>query len=174
MLAFILRRLFQAVIVSFASFLAWFWLLRRYLASPLGVFSFLTPVFGVVLGIWLLPMIVVAPAIAVAEGTTLRASLRRSQQLTRGRRLRTWVLVGIAFGFVLLTSPLIGLVVLLLTAKAFWVMNIVVGVVNAVTLPWLAAVLYLLYADLRLRADARDAADAVAGEARDGVDATGD
>jgi drug/metabolite transporter (DMT)-like permease len=45
---------FQAVVVSFASFLAWFWLLRRYLASRLGVFSFLTPVFGVVLGIWLL------------------------------------------------------------------------------------------------------------------------
>jgi drug/metabolite transporter (DMT)-like permease len=45
---------FQSVIVSFASFLVWFWLLRKYLASRLGVFSFTTPVFGVVLGIWLL------------------------------------------------------------------------------------------------------------------------
>lgn len=45
---------FQSVVVSFASFLVWFWLLRRYLASRLGVFSFMTPVFGVVLGIWLL------------------------------------------------------------------------------------------------------------------------
>lgn len=45
---------FQAIGVSFASFLVWFWLLRRYLASQLGVFSFLTPVFGVVLGAWLL------------------------------------------------------------------------------------------------------------------------
>ena len=45
---------FQSVIVSFASFLVWFWLLRRYLASRLGVLSFMTPVFGVVLGIWLL------------------------------------------------------------------------------------------------------------------------
>lgn len=45
---------FQSVVVSFASFLAWFWLLRHYLASRLGVFSFLTPVFGVLLGIWLL------------------------------------------------------------------------------------------------------------------------
>jgi drug/metabolite transporter (DMT)-like permease len=45
---------FQSVIVSFASFLVWFWLLRRYLASRLGVFSFMTPMFGVVLGIWLL------------------------------------------------------------------------------------------------------------------------
>ncbi len=45
---------FQTVIVSFASFLAWFWLLRHYLASRLGVLSFMTPVFGVVLGAWLL------------------------------------------------------------------------------------------------------------------------
>lgn len=45
---------FQSVVVSFASFLIWFWLLRRYLASRLGVLSFMTPVFGVALGIWLL------------------------------------------------------------------------------------------------------------------------
>ncbi len=45
---------FQTVIVTFASFLAWFWLLRRYLAFQLGVFSFLTPLLGVVLGVWLL------------------------------------------------------------------------------------------------------------------------
>lgn len=45
---------FQAVIVSFASFLAWFHLLRHYVASSLGIFSFMTPMFGVVLGAWLL------------------------------------------------------------------------------------------------------------------------
>jgi drug/metabolite transporter (DMT)-like permease len=46
--------MFQSVIVSFASFLAWCWLLRRYLASRLGVFSFLTPLLGVLLGAVLL------------------------------------------------------------------------------------------------------------------------
>ena len=46
--------LFQSLIVSFASFLVWFWLLRHYLASQLGVFSFLTPLFGVGFGVWLL------------------------------------------------------------------------------------------------------------------------
>lgn len=45
---------FQALVVSFASFLAWCWLLRRYLASQLGVFAFLTPLFGVLLGMALL------------------------------------------------------------------------------------------------------------------------
>jgi drug/metabolite transporter (DMT)-like permease len=37
---------FQVVIVAFASYLAWFWLLARYPASELSVFSFLTPLFG--------------------------------------------------------------------------------------------------------------------------------
>lgn len=45
---------FQTVIVTFASFLTWFWLLQRYLAWQLGVFSFITPLFGVLLGAWLL------------------------------------------------------------------------------------------------------------------------
>jgi drug/metabolite transporter (DMT)-like permease len=46
--------LFQGVVVSFASYLAWFWLLRRYLASRISVFSFMTPLFGVSFGVLLL------------------------------------------------------------------------------------------------------------------------
>ncbi|MFI8558988.1 DMT family transporter [Pseudomonas putida] len=46
--------LFQAVVVSFISYLTWFWLLRKYLASNLAVFSFITPLFGVTFGVLLL------------------------------------------------------------------------------------------------------------------------
>jgi drug/metabolite transporter (DMT)-like permease len=42
---------YQSVIVAFASYLAWFWLLTRYLAGRLSVFSFLTPLFGVAFGV---------------------------------------------------------------------------------------------------------------------------
>ncbi|MFM2320207.1 MAG: hypothetical protein RLZZ215_2828, partial [Pseudomonadota bacterium] len=38
---------FQGILVSFVSFLIWFALLRRYMAAQLGIFSFLTPLFGV-------------------------------------------------------------------------------------------------------------------------------
>jgi drug/metabolite transporter (DMT)-like permease len=41
---------YQGVIVAFASYLAWFWLLTRYLASRIVVFSFFTPLFGVAAG----------------------------------------------------------------------------------------------------------------------------
>ena len=42
---------FQGAIVAFASYLAWFWLLTRYLAGRLSVLSFLTPMFGVLCGV---------------------------------------------------------------------------------------------------------------------------
>jgi drug/metabolite transporter (DMT)-like permease len=46
--------LYQGVIVAFASYLVWFWLLTRYLAARLSVMSFLTPMFGVLSGVLLL------------------------------------------------------------------------------------------------------------------------
>ncbi|SEA10751.1 EamA-like transporter family protein [Paraburkholderia sartisoli] len=45
---------YQAVVVAFVSYLVWFWLLTRYMASRLSVFSFLTPLFGVTFGVLLL------------------------------------------------------------------------------------------------------------------------
>ena len=45
---------FQSVVVSVAALLVWFWLLRRYLASRLGVFAFLSPIFGVGFGVVLM------------------------------------------------------------------------------------------------------------------------
>jgi drug/metabolite transporter (DMT)-like permease len=42
---------YQSVIVAFASYLAWFWLLTRYLAARLSVLSFLTPLFGMLSGV---------------------------------------------------------------------------------------------------------------------------
>ena len=41
---------YQGAIVAFATYLAWFWLLTRYLAGRLTVFGFLTPLFGVMMG----------------------------------------------------------------------------------------------------------------------------
>lgn len=41
---------FQVLIFCVASLILWFWLLRIYLSSRLGVLTFLTPLFGVVIG----------------------------------------------------------------------------------------------------------------------------
>lgn len=55
---------FQAVVVAFATYLVWFWLVRHYPATRLASFTFLTPLFGLVMG-WLL----------LGEAITLRLGL---------------------------------------------------------------------------------------------------
>lgn len=66
---------FQSVLVGFVSLLVWFWLLRHYLASRLSVFSFVTPLFGVVFGVTLLDDPLdgwfIAGAVLVAAGIVL-------------------------------------------------------------------------------------------------------
>ena len=41
---------YQTVVVAFASYIAWFWLVKRHAASRLAAFSFLTPLFGAAFG----------------------------------------------------------------------------------------------------------------------------
>lgn len=62
---------YQGVIVAFASYLAWYWLLTRYSAARLSVFTFLAPLFGVSFGVLLLgdaigPRFVAAAALVLA------------------------------------------------------------------------------------------------------------
>jgi drug/metabolite transporter (DMT)-like permease len=45
---------FQTVVVSFASYLAWFWLVRHYPATKIAAFTLLTPVAGLAFGVLLL------------------------------------------------------------------------------------------------------------------------
>ena len=50
----VLNLIFQTIVVGLISFTIWLWMLRRYVASQLSVFTFLTPVLGVLLGAALL------------------------------------------------------------------------------------------------------------------------
>ena len=74
---------YQGIIVAFASYLVWFWLIQQYPVSNVTSFTFLTPIFGVVLGGLLLsePITgkVVVGAVLVSGGMVLvnwPASLR--------------------------------------------------------------------------------------------------
>ncbi|HEY5208813.1 MAG TPA: DMT family transporter [Stellaceae bacterium] len=65
----------QIVIVAFATYLGWFWLITRYPAAKLSAFSFLAPLFGLVFGAVLLgepvtPLLIAAMAL-VAFGIWL-------------------------------------------------------------------------------------------------------
>ena len=66
---------FQGVLVAFASYLTWFWLLSKYLNARLSVFSFMTPLFGVAFGMLFLSDPVsgtfIAAALLVGAGIAL-------------------------------------------------------------------------------------------------------
>ena len=70
---------YQSVVVAFASYLVWVWLIQRYAASRIAGFTFLTPLFGILAGVLLL-----------------------------GEPFSRWLLIGlvaIAVGLRLLTAP---------------------------------------------------------------------
>jgi drug/metabolite transporter (DMT)-like permease len=73
--------LYQGVVVAFASYLAWFWLLTRYYAARLSVFAFIAPLAGVAFGVVLLDERLsasfIAAALLVAIGIAL-VNARRS------------------------------------------------------------------------------------------------
>jgi drug/metabolite transporter (DMT)-like permease len=59
----LLALVYQVIAVTFASYLAWFWILSRYPASDAASFSFWTPIFGM-LAAWLLLGERLSPALA--------------------------------------------------------------------------------------------------------------
>jgi drug/metabolite transporter (DMT)-like permease len=82
---------FQTIVVSFASYLTWFWLLRRYFAARLGVLSFMTPLFGVALGVVLLheridAMFSIGALLVLAGLVIVNAQALLRQALSRGAR----------------------------------------------------------------------------------------
>ncbi|OPA85691.1 EamA family transporter [Pseudomonas fluorescens] len=76
---------FQTVVFSFLSLLVWFWLLGRYLGSRLGVLSFLTPLFGVGFGVWLLGDPLEAPFVLGALLVLVGIAVVSGQDLLRAR-----------------------------------------------------------------------------------------
>ena len=67
--------LFQIAVVTFASYLAWFWLVRHYAATRVAAFTLLTPVFGLLAGVLLLDepltMRLLVALAAVCAGITI-------------------------------------------------------------------------------------------------------
>jgi drug/metabolite transporter (DMT)-like permease len=80
--------IFQSLVVCFASYLGWFWLLKHYNASQLGVFSFLTPIFGVAFGVGLLDeqleiSFIIGAAFVIVGIVLVSASAWLKHQITR-------------------------------------------------------------------------------------------
>jgi hypothetical protein len=111
---------------------------------------FLLPIAIWLAGRWAL----IAPVVAL-EDASARAALHRSRHLVRGHWLKVTSLVVVGGGLVLVLGPLIGALLLLATNAPFWLVNVIAGVIYAVTMPIVALTTAYLYFDCRVRDEQR-------------------
>jgi len=107
---------------------------------------FLLPVAVWLAGRWSL----IAPTIELEDVSALGA-LRRSGRLTRGRWLKAASLLVVGGAIVLGVGPILGVLLILVTNAPFWLVNVIAGLVYAVTMPFLALTTAYVYFDLRVR-----------------------
>jgi hypothetical protein len=135
-----------------------YWLARDSIRPLLGALFVAALVVSLLAGsIYLLPLAVwlagrwalIAPCIELEH---LRAvgGLRRSARLVRGKwfKVTSLIVVGAALAFVV--GPLIGVALILTTGAPFWLVNLVAGVIYALTMPLVAITTVYVYFDRRV------------------------
>jgi hypothetical protein len=128
-------------------------LLLRALVLWVAVWIVLTAtVFLIPVAIWLaVRWCLVAPVVALEGDRRPFATLRRSGELVRGRWIRVGSLVGVSGAVALLLGPLLGAILIFLTDLPLAMLNIVAGVVYALSMPYVALVTAYVYFDARSR-----------------------
>ena len=116
--------------------------------AALAATWFLIPV-----AVWLAVRWALFPQTVELENRSARAGLRRSAELVSGRWLRVGSLVGLAALLALALGPFIGAVLILLTDAPPALLNIVAGVVYALTMPFVALITAYVYFDSRVHAE---------------------
>jgi hypothetical protein len=107
--------------------------------------------FGIPIAIWLAGRwSLLVPAIEL-EKVSAYAGLRRSGRLVAGRWLKVASLIVAGGAIVLVIGPLLGVGLILLTNIPFWLINVIAGLVYAVTMPFVALTTVYAYADARVR-----------------------
>jgi hypothetical protein len=122
--------------------------------SGLASSFFLLPIAVWLAGRWAL----IAPAIELERVSALGA-LRRSGRLVRRRWLKVATLIVAGAALVLVIGPVIGVLLILATNAPFWLVNVIAGVVYAVTMPFVALATAYVYFDARVRSELADQRD---------------
>jgi hypothetical protein len=107
------------------------------------------------IAIWLAGRWALVVPVVELEDVGARAALRRSRRLVRRRWLKVASLVVAGGGLVLVLGPFIGALLILATSAPFWLVNVVAGVIYAVTMPFVALTTAYLYFDCRVRDELR-------------------
>jgi hypothetical protein len=121
--------------------------------SLLASTIFLLPIAIWLAGRWAL----IVPALELEDVSGL-AALRRSGRLVRRRWLKVTSLIVAGAGLVLVLGPLIGALLILGTSAPLWLVNVVAGVIYALTMPYVAITTAYVYFDARVRSELVDEA----------------
>jgi hypothetical protein len=123
------------------------------LVAALAVSLLATTIFLLPIAIWLAGRwALIVPSLEL-EGRSGLGALRRSGQLVSGRWLKTTSLIVVGGALVLVLGPLVGGLILLGTTAPLWLVNVVAGVIYAVTMPFVALTTAYVYFDARVRHD---------------------
>jgi hypothetical protein len=123
------------------------------LVAALAVSLLATTIFLLPIAIWLAGRwALIVPSLELEGGSGLGA-LRRSGQLVSGRWIKTTSLIVVGGALVLVLGPLVGGLILLGTIAPLWLVNVVAGVIYAVTMPFVALTTAYVYFDARVRHD---------------------
>jgi hypothetical protein len=103
--------------------------------------------------IWLIVRWLLVAQVVELEDRSAVEALRRSAALVRGRWLRVASLVGVGALIALAAGPLLGALLILLTDAPLALLNVVAGVVYALTMPFVALASAFVYFDARVRTE---------------------
>jgi len=97
----------------------------------------------------------------VLEDETAVGSLESSVKLTRGQWWRTFGFTAVVDVIAILSGPVLGVLILLLTAQSLTFIDIAASIVYALVVPYAAIALTLYYFDLRARSETPEAGPAI-------------
>jgi hypothetical protein len=103
------------------------------------------------LAVWLAIRWSLLAQVVELEGLPARAALRRSAELVRHRWLRVASLVGVGVVLALALGPFVGALLILLSDAPLPVLNVIAGIVYALTMPFVALTSAYVYFDVRTR-----------------------
>ena len=113
--------------------------------SLLASTIYLVPVAVWLAGRWAL----IAPSIELEDLSAVEG-LRRSGRLVRGKWLKVASLIVVGAAFALAIGPILGGLLILGTDAPLWLVNVVAGVIYALTMPLVAITTTYVYADRRV------------------------
>jgi hypothetical protein len=119
--------------------------LAALVVSLLASSIYLLPIAIWLAGLWAL----IAPSIEL-EGLSALGGLRRSRRLVRGSWFKVTSLIVVGAAFALAIGPLIGVALILVAGWPFWLINLVAGVIYALTMPFVAITTVYVYFDRRV------------------------